>query len=203
MTMSDEDKRQDEAAEAADDQTTPDVPVVEKRWYVVHTYSGFENKVKASLEQKIVTMNLHDDISEVLVPVENTVEIKKGKKQPVARKFYPGYILVYMRLTEETWHIVKSTPKVTGFVGPGQLPPPITDEEVGRIMGQMESGVAKPKPDAAYHVGDKVKVVEGPFASFVGEVDEVNADRSRLKVMISIFGRQTPVELDFDQVEQA
>lgn len=187
--------------EAQANSEEPSPQQIEKRWYVVHTYSGFENKVKASLEQRIITMGLEDQISKVVVPMEKVMETYKGKKQLTSKKFYPGYIIVYMRMTDETWHLVKSTPKVTGFVGSGPKPPPLEDHEVEKILEQMETGLVKPKPKLEFAVGDKVRVAEGPFANFVGVVDEINQDKSKLKVMVSIFGRQTPVEFDFSQVE--
>lgn len=177
--------------------------LAEMRWYVVHTYSGFEYQVKSNLEQRIISQGLENDIAQVLVPTEPTVENRKGKATTVNRKFFPGYILVKMRLTDESWLMVKNTPKVTGFVGSARKPPPLTDEEVSHILQQIETGTSKPKPTSTFKVGDKVKVIDGPFLTFVGEVDEVNADRGKLKVMVSIFGRQTPVELDFTQVESA
>lgn len=180
-----------------------DLDSIEQRWYVVHTYSGFENKVKAHLEQTIITLGLEDKISKVLAPTEPVTENRKGKATVTQKKFFPGYILVRMKMTEETKLLVKNTPKVTGFVGASanSNPVPLTEEEVAQIMQHMEKGHAKPKPTSAFNVGDKVKVTDGPFSSFVGEVDEVNLDRAKLKVMVSIFGRQTPVELDFSQVE--
>lgn len=192
-----EDQTEGEVTEGEEEAVPPDM-----HWYVVHTYSGFEYKVKESLDQRIVTMGLEDQINKVLVPTEPSVENRRGKTTTVNKKFFPGYILVYMRLTDESWLLVKNTPKVTGFVGHGRTPPPLTEDEVMRIFQQVETGaVRQPRVTSEFKVGDKVKVNEGPFANFVGEVDEVTPERSKLKVMVSIFGRQTPIELEFDQVE--
>jgi transcription termination/antitermination protein NusG len=174
-----------------------------KSWYVVHTYSGFENKVKASLEERAKSLGLQDKVSQVLVPTEDVVELRNGKKRTSTRKFFPGYILVEMELDDSTWHLVKETPKVTGFVGDKQKPAPITEEEVGLVRTQMEEGAAPAKREAAYSRGDSVRIIDGPFASFTGSVEDVNVDQGKLKVMVSIFGRATPVELDFLQVEKA
>lgn len=180
---------------------TPNPAEEEMHWYVVHTYSGFENKVKAHLEQTIISLGLEDTISRVLVPTEPVTESRKGKAMVTQKKFYPGYIMVRMKLNDQTKLLVKNTPKVTGFVGSQTSPVPLTPDEVDRILNQMEKGQAKPKPTTEFKVGDKVRVTDGPFSSFVGEIDEVNLDRSKVKVMVSIFGRQTPVELEFGQIE--
>ncbi len=180
------------------DEKKKDVP--EMKWYVVHTYSGFENKVKATIEQKIVTMGLEDQITQVLIPTEEVVEMKGGKKQISTKKFYPGYILVKMRMNEINWHFIRNIPKVTGFVG-GAQPPPIPESEVKKIVHQMESGHRKPKQKSALNVGDKVRIIDGPFANFNGVVDEVNKEKNKVRVMVSIFGRATPVEFEFLQVE--
>jgi transcriptional antiterminator NusG len=174
-------------------------------WYVVHTYSGFENKAKNALIERIRTMGREESFGQVLVPEEQTLErTKTGKTRNVARRFYPGYILVQMELDNETWHIVKDTPKVTGFVGgDSRHPPRVPDEEVRRIMGQMVVGAEKPKPKMDFEKGESVRVVEGPFANFTGIVDEVRADKGKLLVMVSIFGRATPVELDFMHVQKS
>jgi transcriptional antiterminator NusG len=206
-----------------------------RNWYVVHTYSGYEHKVKTSLEERVRAgrarlpaeiANLDakpnktdkdvrrlqearrelaalEGIGEVLVPAEKVVELVKGQKKTSSRKFFPGYILVNMELNDDTWHIVKSTPKVTGFVGGATNPPPISDEEVREITQQMEEGAARPKPKVLFEAGESVKVIDGPFQDFNGVVEEVKADKGKLRVLISIFGRATPVELDFVQVEKA
>lgn len=169
-------------------------------WYVVHTYSGFEEKVKTSLEGKIAQKGLGERIEKVLVPSEKVIDLRSGKKKEIEKKFYPGYILVRMDLDDETWHIVRSTPRVTGFVG-GTDPVPVPDEEVDVIVQQMEKGAA-PQVKAQFSTGDNVRITDGPFASFAGYVEEVDTDHGRLKVMVSIFGRLTPVELNFFQVEK-
>ena len=173
-----------------------------KNWYVVHTFSGYEQKAKAALEDRIKTLGQQDNFGEILVPVEKVVELVKGKKKTSTRKFFPGYILVQMELNDETWHVVKETPKVTGFVGGTTQPSPVSGEEVKSIMKQMEEGAIKPKPRVLFTAGENVKVVDGPFADFNGVVEEVRPDKGKLRVLISIFGRATPVELEFVQVER-
>lgn len=172
-------------------------------WYVVHTYSGFEQKAKAALEERIRSLGKQEKFGEVLVPAEKVVELVKGRKKTSSRKFFPGYMLVNMDLDDETWHIVKGTPKVTGFVGDATSPAPITDAEVREITQQMAEGAARPKPKVLFETGESVKVIDGPFADFNGVVEEVKGDKGKLRVLISIFGRATPVELDFVQVEKA
>jgi transcriptional antiterminator NusG len=172
------------------------------RWYVVHTYSGFEQKVKTNLEDRIKTLGQEDFFGRVLVPMEQVVELIKGQKKTSSRKFYPGYIMVQMELNEETWHTVRNTAKVTGFVGGGDMPAPVPDEEAERIIHQMEEGISKPKPKYHFEEGDEVKVIDGPFSNFQGIVDEVRPDKEKLRVLITIFGRSTPVELDFIQVNK-
>src|SRR3990172_5247883 len=174
-----------------------------KAWYVVHTYSGFEGKVKSSVEERARAAGLQEKISQILVPTEEVVELRNGKKRTSSRKFFPGYILVEMELDDDTWHLVKETPKVTGFVGDKQKPSPITEEEVSLIKMQMDEGTAPAKREAAFDRGDTVRITAGPFISFTGTVEDVNVDQGKLKVMVSIFGRATPVELDFLQVERA
>ena len=179
---------------------------IPRQWYVVHTYSGYEHKVKAAFEERIRSLTNADLFGEILVPSEKVVELVKGKKKTSSRKFFPGYILVNMRLSNETWHIVKSTPKVTGFIGGATDPssiPPISESEVREITHQMEEGAVKPKPKVLFEQGEQVKVVDGPFQDFNGVVEEVKPDKGKLRVLISIFGRATPVELDFVQVEKA
>jgi len=171
-------------------------------WYVVHTYSGFEQKARQALEEKVRSLGKQELISEVLVPSENVVEMKKGVKKTSSRKIFPGYILVRMELNDETWHIVKGIPKVTGFVGGGKTPPSVPDEEVARITKQISEGTLKPKPKVTFEKGESVRVVDGPFTNFNGMVDEVKPEKGKVKVLVSIFGRSTPVELDFIQVEK-
>lgn len=171
-----------------------------KKWYVVHTYSGFEEKVKISIEEKVESMGLKESMDRILIPTERVVELRAGKKRESDKKFYPGYILVEMELNDETWHLVKNTPRVTGFVG-GKNPVPIPEEEVDIIMQQVEKGPV-PQVKTQFQKGDNVRIIDGPFSNFNGFVDDVDVDHGRLKVMVSIFGRQTPVELNFFQVEK-
>jgi transcriptional antiterminator NusG len=174
-----------------------------KKWYVVHAFSGFEHKAKAALAERIKALGQQDRFGEILVPVETVVELVKGKKKTSSRKFFPGYILVQMELNDETWHVVKGTPKVTGFVGGGMNPPSVSDEGILEITQQIEEGAAKPRPRVIYSVGENVKVVDGPFSDFNGVVEDVRPEKGKLRVLISIFGRATPVELDFVQVERS
>lgn len=173
-----------------------------KAWYVIHTYSGFEQKAKQALEEKVKSLERRNEIEEVLVPSESVVEMKKGVKKTTNRKIFPGYILVRMELNDETWHIIKSIPKVTGFVGGSKAPATVPDEEVARITRQISEGTLKPKPKVSFEKGESVRVVDGPFTNFNGMVDEVKPEKGKLKVLVSIFGRSTPVELDFMQVEK-
>ncbi len=172
------------------------------KWYGVHTYSGYENKVKLSLEERIRSLGYEDQFDEILIPSETVVEMRKGERRTSLRKFFPGYILVKMELNDETWHVVTGTSKVTGFVGGGQNPPAIPEFEVKKITDRMVEGVEKPKPKVLFDVGETVRVVDGPFLNFTGVVEDVRPDRGTLKVMVSIFGRVTPVELEFIQVEK-
>ncbi len=172
-----------------------------KKWYGVHTYSGFENKVRLSLLERIKNLGLEDTFGEVLIPSETVVELKKGERRTSSRKFFPGYILVNMELNDETWHVVKETSKVTGFVG-GNNPVAIPDEEVQKITRRMEEGVERPRPKVLFEVGETVRVIDGPFLNFSGVVEDVRPDKGKLRVMVSIFGRATPVELEFMQVEK-
>jgi transcriptional antiterminator NusG len=174
-----------------------------KNWYVVHTFSGFEYKAKAALEDRIKALGKQDLFGEILVPAEKVVELVKGKKKTSSRKFFPGYILAQIELNEETWHIVKGTPKVTGFVGGGTHPPTVSDDEIKEITKQMEEGAIKPRPRVIFSAGENIKVIDGPFSDFNGVVDEVRPEKGKLRVLISIFGRATPVELDFVQVERS
>lgn len=173
-----------------------------KQWYVVHTYAGFEHKAKLALEERIKSLGKQDAFEQVLVPSENVVEIRKGQKRTTTRKFFPSYILVKMDLSDETWLLVKNTPKVTGFVGSSSNPPAIPEEEVLRITRQIDDGQLKPKLKFSYEKGDSIRVVDGPFNTFNGVVEEVNIEKGRLKVLVSIFGRATPVDLEFTQVEK-
>ena len=171
-----------------------------RHWYIVHTYSGFEDKVKANLQERIRIADQEELFGEVLVPKEQVLEMIKGTKKTSERKFFPGYILVNMELNDHTWHTVRSTPKVTGFVGNDRNPPSLSDEDAMKIIRRIKDGAMKPKPKVTYEVGDSVRVIDGPFANFQGVVDEVYPDKGRVRVMVSIFGRSTPVELEFVQV---
>ena len=172
------------------------------RWYIVHAYSNFERKVAESIKERAVAAGLSDMFEEVLVPMEEVVEMRRGRKVSSERKFFPGYVLVKMELNDETYHLIKATPKVTGFLGTENKPIPITDEEAGRILQQVQEGVERPKPSVTFEIGEQVRVADGPFASFNGLVEEVDEERARLKVAVSIFGRATPVELEYGQVEK-
>ena len=173
-----------------------------KQWYIVHTYSGFEGKVRESLRQRADAMGMGEVIEDILIPTEEVVEIRDGKKTRSTRKFFPGYVLVKMEMSDTAWHVVKNTPKVTGFVGTGNKPVPLSDAEVERIVHQVAVAADQPKPKLEYRTGENVRIVDGPFSNFTGQVEEVNEDRSTLKVMVTIFGRATPVELGFPQVEK-
>jgi transcriptional antiterminator NusG len=175
---------------------------MELRWYIVHTYSGFENKVKVNLEERVKTLGQEKYFGKILVPTEQVIELRKGQKKTSSRKFYPGYILVQMVLNDETWHTVKNTGKVTGFIGGEVKPTPISDEEAERVIRQMEEGVSKPKPKYSFEEGDEVRVIDGPFNNFQGVVEEMKPDKEKLRVLITVFGRPTPVELDFIQVNK-
>jgi transcriptional antiterminator NusG len=172
-----------------------------KKWYGIHTYSGFENKVRLNLYERIKNEGMDEYFDEILIPSETVVELKKGEKRTSSRKFFPGYILVKMELNDETWHIVKETSKVTGFVG-GNTPFPISDEEVFKITRRMEEGAEKPRPKVLFEVGETVRVIDGPFLNFSGIVEDVKPDKGKLRVTVTIFGRATPVELEFMQVEK-
>lgn len=187
-------------------QETTAGPPSSKRWYIVHTYSGHENKVKQSLLERAKLLHHAEAFDEVLIPEETVVElVKGGEKRTSKRKFFPGYILVHMDLTDETWHIVRDTPKVTGFVGTdgGKKPTPISDDEVARMTQQMKEGASKPKPRISFEEGESVRVTAGPFANFSGYVDEVRPEKEKVRVMVQVFGRATPIELDYIQVEKA
>jgi transcription termination/antitermination protein NusG len=171
------------------------------RWYGVHTYSGYENKVRLSLVERIKNHEMEEQFGEILIPSETVVEMKKGEKRTSSRKFFPGYILVNMELNDDTWHVVKETARVTGFVG-GNNPVAIPDEEVAKITKRIVEGAEKPRPKVQFEVGETVRVVDGPFLNFAGVVEDVKPDKAKLRVMVSIFGRATPVELEFMQVEK-
>jgi len=173
------------------------------KWYVVHTYSGYENKVKQALEDRVASFPHPEKFGEVLIPTEQVVELVKGKRRTSSRKFYPGYILVQMELADDTWHLVKDTPKVTGFLGGRDTPAPVTDEEAEQIMNQVEAGKLKPQPRYLFEPGDEVRVIDGPFTNFTGTVEDVKPEKGKIRVLVSIFGRPTPVELEFVQVSKA
>ena len=173
-----------------------------KRWYIVHTYSNFEKKVMESLKEQSVQKGLQDSFEQVIVPTEEVVEVRRGRRIKSERRFFPGYVLAKIDLTDEVFHLIKNTPKVTGFLGSGSKPVPISDAEANRILNQVAEGVERPKATIHFEVGEQVRVADGPFASFNGQVEEVDEERSRLKVAVSIFGRPTPVELEYGQVEK-
>jgi transcriptional antiterminator NusG len=186
-------------------ETEPEVPVdtgPPKKWYVVHTYSGYENKAKKTLEERIKREKLEDHFAQILIPTEEVVEMKRGKRRTSKRKFFPGYMLVQMTMTEATWYLVKSTPKITGFVGDSTKPPPVPEDEVARITNQIAEGAERVIPKVIFEKGDSVRVVDGPFANFNGVVEQVDSEKGKLRVLVSIFGRATPVEMDFVQVDK-
>jgi transcriptional antiterminator NusG len=178
--------------------------MMNKKWYVVHAYSGFEKSVQRALADRIQRQSMQDKFGQILVPVEEVVEMKSGQKSTSERKFFPGYVLVEMDMDEQSWHLVKNTPKVTGFVGgTATKPTPISEKEVQNILQQIQEGVEKPRPKVLFEVGEAVRVKDGPFVEFIGNVEDVNYDKSKLRVSVTIFGRSTPVELEFSQVEKA
>ncbi len=194
----------DAAQLEADEERPPQVqeePDDGRRWYVVHCYSGYENKVRHNLEQRIETMGMKDRIFDVVVPTEEEIEVKDGKRRTIERRVFPGYILVQMILSEESWYVVRNTPGVTGFVGMGNEPTPLRPEEVTQIIRRMEAEA--PRVKVTYKAGQKVRIIDGPFNDFIGTVDEIDMERAKVRVMVSFFGRETPVELDFLQVEKA
>ena len=172
------------------------------KWYIVHAYSNFEKKVAESIREQAKNQGLEENFSEILVPTEEVVEIRRGRKINAERKFFPGYVLVKKNLSDEAYHLIKNTPKVTGFLGSGSKPMPVSEKEVQRIVGAIEEGVEKPKTVVLYEVGENVRVIDGPFASFNGSVEQVDEEKARLRVTVSIFGRATPVELEYAQVEK-
>lgn len=184
---------QDQAVDEATDQDP-------REWYVVHCYSGYENKVKRNLEQRIASMGMEEHIFEVVVPTEEEIEVREGQRRTYKRRVFPGYILVQMVLTDDSWYVVRNTPGVTGFVGMGTKPTPLRDEEVQRIMKRMSAEA--PKVKVTFKQGQKVRIIQGPFADFIGSVDDINMEKGKVRVMVSFFGRETPVELDFLQVEK-
>lgn len=173
-----------------------------KRWYIIHTYSNFEKKVMEDIKKQVVQKKLEELFESVIVPTEEVTEIRRGRKFKIERRFFPGYVLAKVDLTDEAFHLIKNTPKVTGFLGSGLKPVPISDAEAARILNQVAEGVEKPKTTIHFEIGEQVRVADGPFASFNGQVEEVDEERSRLKVAVSIFGRPTPVELEYGQVEK-
>jgi transcriptional antiterminator NusG len=172
-------------------------------WFVLHTYSGYEKKVATQLRQRLEQLGFGDRVGDILVPEEDVVEVRSGKKRVTKRKFFPGYILIEMVMDEDTWYVVKETPRITGFLGDATQPIPLGVDEVSRLKEQMTGSIEKPRPKYAYEVGEAVRVIDGPFANFTGSLDEVNPERGKVKVMVSIFGRATPVELEFSQIEKA
>jgi transcriptional antiterminator NusG len=172
------------------------------RWYVLHVYSGFENKVAEAIKDKAKKQGIEDRVEEIMVPTEEVLEIRRGQRVPTERKFFPGYVLAKMDLDDEIWHMVKNTPKVTGFLGAGNKPSPISEKEAKQLIQQIQEGIERPRPSVVYDIGEEVKVTDGPFASFNGQVEEIDEERGRLKVSVSIFGRATPVELEYSQVEK-
>ena len=197
-------KQETQEASAPAQEDGPSLEEIQAKlpWYVVHTHSGFEGRVKLGLEERIRNAKLQTKFGRIIVPQEKVVELVKGEKKTSTRKFFPGYMLIQLDLNDETWHLVKNTPKVTGFVGDMHNPVPLTPQEVQNLFEQMEGGAQRPRAKAQYEIGDSVKIVDGPFADFNGSVDEVKPDKGKLRVLISIFGRNTPVELDFVQVEK-
>jgi len=186
---------------SADTAAAP-APNPRHKWYIVHAYSNFEKKVAESIREQARSQGLEENFSDILVPTEDVVEIRRGRKVNSERKFFPGYVLVKMEMTDEAYHLIKNTPKVTGFLGSGNKPMPVSEKEVQRIVGAIEEGVERPKPTIMFEIGEQVRVTDGPFASFNGSVEDVDEDRARLKVTVSIFGRATPVELEYSQVEK-
>ena len=190
-----------EASEATE--TAPAAPAVPKNWYIIHAYSGFENKVAESLRTRAEAFGFSHQIGQILIPTEEVVELRNGKKVTSKRLLYPGYVLVEMEMNDELWHAVKATPRVTGFVGGGDKPVPLTADEVNSVLYRQATSAERPRPKLSFEKNENVRIVDGPFANFSGKVDEVNPERNTLRVLVTIFGRSTPVELDFLQVEKA
>jgi len=203
MDTASETKTGDVGSSEVTETTTESAVPSTKKWYIVHTYSGQENRAKKALLERARTLGFEEQFDEVLVPEETVVEMVGGKKRTSKRKFFPGYIMVHMDLSDETWHVVKGTPKITGFVGNATDPPPITDEEVARMTQRIKEGAAKPKPLIHFDEGENVRVITGPFANFQGFIDEVMEDKEKLRVMVQVFGRATPVVLGYSNVEKA
>jgi transcriptional antiterminator NusG len=191
-----------QALATAEARPKTDKAQMEKKWYIVHAYSNFERKVADSIKEKAHAAGLDDAFEEILVPTEKVVEVRRGRKVDAERKFFPGYVLVKMAMSDEAYHLIKNTPKVTGFLGADKKPIAISDAEARRILQQVQEGVERPKPSISFEVGEQVRVSDGPFASFSGQIEEVDEVRARLKVAVSIFGRATPVELEYSQVEK-
>ena len=189
-------------SEAAENTAAAPASNPRHKWYIVHAYSNFEKKVAESIREQAKTQGLDENFSDILVPTEDVVEIRRGRKVNAERKFFPGYVLVKMEMTDEAYHLIKNTPKVTGFLGSGSKPMPVSEKEVARIIGAIEEGVDRPKPTITFEIGESVRVIDGPFASFNGSVEGVDEERARLRVTVSIFGRATPVELEYAQVEK-
>ncbi|MEH6403332.1 MAG: transcription termination/antitermination protein NusG [Sneathiella sp.] len=174
-----------------------------KRWYIIHAYSGFEKKVAQAVKEQAIIKGMADMIEEVLVPVEEVVEVRRGQKVTAERKFFPGYVLAKMEMNDETYHLVRNLPKVSGFLGNANKPQPISEKEALSVLNQVQEGIERPKPSVTFEIGEEVRVKDGPFATFMGNVEEVDEDKAKLKVSVSIFGRATPVELDYSQVEKS
>lgn len=174
-----------------------------KRWYVLHVYSGFEQKVADAIQEKAEKQGLTDFIEDIMIPTEEVMEVRRGQRVNAERKFFPGYVLIKMEMDDRAWHLVKDTPKVTGFLGADNKPSPMTNKEAEQLIKQMQEGIDRPRPSVMYDIGEEVKVTDGPFASFNGTVEEIDEDKQKLKVSVSIFGRSTPVELDYTQVEKS
>ncbi len=174
-----------------------------KRWYIIHAYSGFEKKVAQSVKEQAILKGMADKFEDVLVPVEEVVEVRRGQKVSAERKFFPGYVLAHMEMNDETYHLVKNLPKVTGFLGNANKPQPISEKEAMAVLNQVQEGIERPKPSVTFEIGEEVRVSDGPFATFMGVVEEVDEEKAKLKVSVSIFGRSTPVELDYSQVEKS
>ena len=197
------DNIQDDAQDGATTSAAATAAVSKKRWYVVHAYSGMEKSVMRALTERVMRAGMEDQFGQILVPTEEVIEVKNGQKSVSERRFFPGYVLVEMEMTDETWHLVKNTSKVTGFIGgKSNKPTPIPPHEVDKIMQQMQDGVEKPRPKVLYEVGELVRIKDGPFTDFNGNVEEVNYEKSKVRVSVTIFGRATPVELEFGQVEK-